>query len=400
MESSVGFDSFSSVGFNVTSSGFFSKDVLLFGLGGALDMAAALAAATLSAAAVGLTAVEDVAALVELADVVLFSPGPLLVLVAVAEASLLEDVVCLNEEDEVRVLVSLEAAGVGFLASSPALAAVVGLLGLEAAPPCLVTLDAGFGLLLEAELALEVCLDTPGVAEAVLLVGRVEEVGRRGGILSLVSVLGLERSVLGTAGFLVAESGLEGIGFLSKGLVAPVLGVCLETPVDVAEDVLEPDLLDLASSTAFTAGFVLPATAADVGRDAVVLVADAGFVAATVLAGVGLVVFSSFLTGADFARTELGALALVLAAGTVLDPVVGFLEGDPGVAFFVGDGVSDFFWEDDAAGFWSDSGLEGLSISATSSDFESLRGVGSGDRSLTGVAGVTASSGILRLATP
>jgi len=367
-------------------------------------MAAALAAATLSAAAVGSTAVEDVAALVELADVVLFSPGPLLVLVAVAEASLLEDVVCLNDEDEVRVLVILEAAGVGFLASSPALAAVVGLLGLEAAPPGLVTLDAGFGLLLEAELALEVCLDTPGVAEAVLLVGRVEEVGRRGGILSLVSVLGLERSVLGTAGFLVAESGLEGIGFLSKGLVTPVFGVCLETPVDVAEDVLEPDLLDLASSTAFTAGFVLPATEADVGRDAVVLVAvvaaDAGFVAATVLAGVGLVVFSSFLSGADFARTELGALALVLAAGTVLDPGVGFLAGDPGVAFFVGDGVSDFFWEDDAAGFWSDSCLEGLSISATSSDFESLRGVGSGDRSLIGVAGVTASSGILRLATP
>ena len=399
LSSSVGFVSISSVGLEVSSSAFFVVDALVFGFGGAFDMAAALAAATLSAAAVGLTAVEDVAALVTVAEVVLFSPGPLLVLVGP-----LEDVVCLNEDEEVRLLVNLDAAGLPFLASSPVFAAVAVLLGLEAVTPGLDTLEAGRGLLLEAELALEVCLETPGVAETVLFDGRVEEAGRRAGILSLVSVLGLLRSVLGTAGFLEAESGFEGMGFLSKGLAPTDFGVCLLTPVEVAEDVLEPDLVDLASSTALTPGLGLPAAEAEVGLVDVILLAtvDAGLVEAAVLAGVGLVGLSSFLTGADFARTELGALTLALAAGPDLDPGVAFLVGDPCVAFLMGEvGVSDFFsvFEDVSGGF-SDSSFEGLTSSATSSVLESFRGDGSGERSLTGVAGVTASSGILRLATP
>lgn len=284
------------------------------GLGAALDIAAALAAATLSAAADGLTAVvEFVDALVVVADVVLLKVD---VLVAVPGAlGPVADVVDdedLNEEVDALLDVSLEV--VGFFTSSPAvLLAADG--RVADAEPGLVAADPGLGLLLDAELALEVCRDILDVPD---VLGKVEEVGRLGGSFSLVgSTLVFETSVRGTAGFLTVDSGLGGMGFRSKGLeAAEDLGVAL-TFADPVEDAVDPDFVDLLSSAAFV---LLAAVVVVLG--AVVVLADG-----VVLVVVGLVVDAALET-AGFAEADL--LGVTLTPGldaAVLAPVAGVFLG-------------------------------------------------------------------------
>ena len=222
--------------------------------GATLDIAAALAALTRSAAAVGLTAVVEFAARVVVAEVVRLRVG--LGLGAVLDSDLLTGAaaagVCLREEVEAR-LANLDDVSV-FLVSSPAAAGVFVAVGLEEA-------DAnreddvvvGFGLLLDAELALDVCLDMPGVEAEEEALDSVEEVGRFGGSLaaSLVSGFVLAASaVRDTTGFLLAEvSGLLGIGFRSSGLVAADLGVALTLPDATDEPEDPPDFVDFRSAT-------------------------------------------------------------------------------------------------------------------------------------------------------
>ena len=219
---------------------------------------------------------------------------------------------------------------------------------------------------------------------------RVDEAGRFGGSFaaSLVSGLVLAASaVRGTAGFLVADvSGLLGIGFRSNGLVAADLGVARMLPDATDEPVDPPDLVDFASSP----GFDLLPIVAEVGLVAVVLVAAVvvleaavGLVVVVVVlaveeafveAGVLVDVFdttpgASFLAGTDLDTDDLGAglpgVALDAAAGLV---VADFLGADLDSSFFVAE----------------------ASVAASSS----FLGEGAGDLSLTGVAGVTATSGM------
>jgi len=207
----------------------------------------------------------------------------------------------------------------------------------------------------------------------------VEEAGLRGGILgSLVSV-GLLDSALGTAGFLAALAtvGLGGIGFLSRVLVPG-----LEVVLDDAEDVDEADLVDLASSPAV--GLVLPVDDAAVGlADDVVVLAEVVVLLAdpAVLVVVGfVVVVDSFLAGVALVAGVAGLLTTLPGVG--LDVAV-VLEA--GVVVFLGEAVvaAEVFFSSFLVSF--------------SSDF---LGLGAGDLSLTGVAGVSSMLGMLRLATP
>lgn len=333
-------------------------------------MAAALAAATLDAAAVGFPAVvESVVALVAVADVVLLSED-VEVVVDFAVAAVVGlgfevgkdlftaaavEVVCLKEDDDALLLVNLDV--VGFFTSLPDAGVLADDGRLAVVVPGFEVVE-GFGLLLEAELALEALLDTPGVVEDGVF-DRVEEVGRLGGSLaSLVSGFGLVESVLGTVGFLVAEtSGLVGIAFRSMGFAAaPVVGVFRATlPPEATEELVDPvpDLVDLASSP----GLVLPAKEADAGlvevvrlaEDAVVaaLPAVAGLVAAGVVrVAPGLVAAVFAAPGVGFAAPALAvaagalgvALVAVLAPADDLAPVEVFL-GDAGAAAGAGAGA-------------------------------------------------------------
>jgi len=384
----------SGVSVPAASSGFLVPAAFDFG-GAALDIAAALAALTRSAAAVGLTAVVEFAARVLVAEVVLLSvvlglgaelPRDLLAEAAAAGVCLKEEVEALFANlDDVRV----------FLVSSPAVAAVLAGAGLDEAEASLdVDVVVGLGRLLDAELALEVCLDMLAADAEDEALDRVEEVGRFGGSLaaSLVSGFVLTASVRGTAGFLVAElSGLLGIGLRSGGLVAADLGVVLVVPDATEEPVDPPDFVDLASSP----GFVLLPAVAEVGLVVVVFVADVvdlapavGLVvvvvdlavAGALVVAVGFVVVfdattaGSFLRGTDLETEDLGIGFPEFA----FDAVVGLLVADfLGVAF-----GSPFFTASSACS------LVTLGVSS------SFLGEGAGDLSLTGVAGVMATSGM------
>ena len=370
-------------------SGFLVPAGFDFVLGGAtLDIAAALAALTRSAAAVGLTAVVEFAARVVVAEVVRLRVG--LGLGAVLDSDLLTGAaaagVCFREEVEAR-LANLEDVSV-FLVSSPAAAVVFVEIGLEDA-------DAnreddvvvGFGLLLDAELALDVCLDMPGVEAEEEALDRVEEVGRFGGSLaaSLVSGFVLAASaVRDTTGFLLAEvSGLLGIGFRSSGLVAADLGVALTLPDPDATDEPEdpPDFVDFRSSP----GFVLLPAVAEVGLVPDVLVAEV-----VVLAdAVGLAAVAVDLAVVE-ALVDVAVLVVVFDA-----PGVSFLAGTdlgtgagfPGVALDAAIGLVVA----DLLGLAFGASLLEADSSVASSSF---LGEGAGDLSLTGVAGVTATSGM------
>ena len=384
----------SGVSFPAASSGFLVPAAFDFG-GAALDIAAALAALTRSAAAVGLTAVVEFAARVLVAEVVLLSvvlglgaelPRDLLAEAAAAGVCLKAEVEALFANlDDVRV----------FLVSSPAVAAVLAGAGLDEAEASLdVDVVVGLGRLLDAELALDVCLDMLAADAEDEALDRVEEVGRFGGSLaaSLVSGFVLTASVRGTAGFLVAElSGLLGIGLRSGGLVAADLGVVLVVPDATEEPVDPPDFVDLASSP----GFVLLPAVAEVGLVAVVFVADVvdlapavGLVvvvvdlavAGALVVAVGFVVVfdattaGSFLRGTDLETEDLGIGFPEFA----FDAVVGLLVADfLGVAF--------------GSSFLTASSACSLVTLGVSSPF---LGEGAGDLSLTGVAGVMATSGM------
>lgn len=368
-------------------SGFLVPAGFDFVLGGAtLDIAAALAALTRSAAAVGLTAVVEFAARVVVAEVVRLRVG--LGLGAVLDSDLLTGAaaagVCFREEVEAR-LANLEDVSV-FLVSSPAAAGVFVEIGLEDA-------DAnreddvvvGFGLLLDAELALDVCLDMPGVEAEEEALDSVEEVGRFGGSLaaSLVSGFVLAASaVRDTTGFLVAEvSGLLGIGFRSSGLVAADLGVALTLPDATDEPEDPPDFVDFRSSP----GFVLLPAVAEVGLVPDVLVAEV-----VVLAdAVGLAAVAVDLAVVE-ALVDVAVLVVVFDA-----PGVSFLAGTdlgtgagfPGVALDAAIGLVVA----DLLGLAFGASLLEADSSVASSSF---LGEGAGDLSLTGVAGVTATSGM------
>ena len=368
-------------------SGFLVPAGFDFVLGGAtLDIAAALAALTRSAAAVGLTAVVEFAARVVVAEVVRLRVG--LGLGAVLDSDLLTGAapagVCFREEVEAR-LANLDDVSV-FLVSSPAAAGVFVEIGLEDA-------DAnreddvvvGFGLLLDAELALDVCLDMPGVEAEEEALDSVEEVGRLGGSLaaSLVSGFVLAASaVRDTTGFLVAEvSGLLGIGFRSSGLVAADLGVALTLPDATDEPEDPPDFVDFRSSP----GFVLLPAVAEVGLVPDVLVAEV-----VVLAdAVGLAAVAVDLAVVE-ALVDVAVLVVVFDA-----PGVSFLAGTdlgtgagfPGVALDAAIGLVVA----DLLGLAFGASLLEADSSVASSSF---LGEGAGDLSLTGVAGVTATSGM------
>ena len=368
-------------------SGFLLPAGFDFVLGGAtLDIAAALAALTRSAAAVGLTAVVEFAARVVVAEVVRLRVG--LGLGAVLDSDLLTGAaaagVCLREEVEAR-LANLDDVSV-FLVSSPAAAGVFVEIGLEDA-------DAnreddvvvGFGLLLDAELALDVCLDMPGVEAEEEALDSVEEVGRFGGSLaaSLVSGFVLAASaVRDTTGFLLAEvSGLLGIGFRSSGLVAADLGVALTLPDATDEPEDPPDFVDFRSSP----GFVLLPAVAEVGLVPDVLVAEV-----VVLAdAVGLAAVAVDLAVVE-ALVDVAVLVVVFDA-----PGVSFLAGTdlgtgagfPGVALDAAIGLVVA----DLLGLAFGASLLEADSSVASSSF---LGEGAGDLSLTGVAGVMATSGM------
>lgn len=368
-------------------SGFLVPAGFDFVLGGAtLDIAAALAALTRSAAAVGLTAVVEFAARVVVAEVVRLRVG--LGLGAVLDSDLLTGAapagVCFREEVEAR-LANLDDVSV-FLVSSPAAAGVFVEIGLEDA-------DAnreddvvvGFGLLLDAELALDVCLDMPGVEAEEEALDSVEEVGRLGGSLaaSLVSGFVLAASaVRDTTGFLLAEvSGLLGIGFRSSGLVAADLGVALTLPDATDEPEDPPDFVDFRSSP----GFVLLPAVAEVGLVPDVLVAEV-----VVLAdAVGLAAVAVDLAVVE-ALVDVAVLVVVFDA-----PGVSFLAGTdlgtgagfPGVALDAAIGLVVA----DLLGLAFGASLLEADSSVASSSF---LGEGAGDLSLTGVAGVTATSGM------
>ena len=354
----------STVSVPAASSGFLVPAAFDFVLGGAaLDIAAALAALTRSAAAVGLTAVVEFAARVLVAEVVLLS------VVLGLGAELLRDLfvgaaaagVCLKAEVE-ALLANLDDVSV-FLVSSPAVAGVLADVGFDEAEASLeLEVVVGFGLLLDAELALDVCLDMLAVDAEDEALDMVEEVGRFGGSFaaSLVSGFGLLTSVRGTVGFLLAEvSGLLGIGLRSRGLVAADLEVVLAPPDATEEPVDPPDFVDFASSP----GFVLLPAVAEVGLVAVVLVAagvglapavglavvvvDLAVVGALVVA-VGFVVVldattaGSFLAGADLETEDLGGPGF---PGVALDAAAGLED-----AVFLGEALASSFFTASVAG--------------------------------------------------
>jgi len=212
--------SFSSVPFGLPSSVFvsflftsFFVPEGIFPLGiGFDDLAAALAAATLAAAADGLTAVVEVTALLAVDDAGLFV------------AELLDLLIPELAFEEVE-------AGLDGVLTSPLVEdclLVEGLLLVVADDDVFATPGRG-GRALEVELALDGCLDTVGVGLGLVTGGRtvVEEVGRFGSTLvsgALFSVgLGLDGLDLGTGGlvdgFVVPFSvGLVASGFLSAAL--------------------------------------------------------------------------------------------------------------------------------------------------------------------------------------
>ena len=177
-------------------------------------LAAALALATLSAAADGFTA-EEVAALLAVADGLVVAE--LLDLLKPVDLVVVEDV-------GLGVAAALAVPATGLFVVEATLFVVEVVLGTE-----------GLGLALEEELALDGCLDTVGLLVALDLVaggrGVADEVGRFGGSVLVSAGLGLDGMVLGTAGFAVGlvgpfSAGLAASGFLSvpravvfKGLV-------------------------------------------------------------------------------------------------------------------------------------------------------------------------------------
>jgi len=179
--------------------------------------AAALAAATLAAAAVGLTADVDVAArlgvpdmglvVAELLD--LLRPAPLLVVATLFVVVL-----------ATLVAGALVTATVGLLAAT---LLVVELL--------VVALGAGLGRALEVELALDGCRETDLLLVELGLVGcgrdTLEEVGRFGGSVLVVAVLasiglGLDGMVLDVVGFVVGLDGPFSDGLLESGFLSVV----------------------------------------------------------------------------------------------------------------------------------------------------------------------------------
>lgn len=181
-------------------------------------MAAALAAATLAAAADGFTAVVELAALLAVDD-----EGRV-----VAELlDLLNPELDLDEVEDGGLLVAGGLAGPlpGFVDASLLVVAVV---------DAFVT--AGLGLALEVELALEGCLDTVvvgvGVGRGLAAAGRgaVDDVGRFGSVLvsaaALATGFGLDGLGLGRG---VLAGGLAtpfSVGLVARGFLSPTLAAC------------------------------------------------------------------------------------------------------------------------------------------------------------------------------
>jgi len=352
-------------------------------------LAAALAAATRDAAAVGFTAVVEAAALLAVVD----DEG----LVVAELLDLLSPVPVL-----VGAVDALGAApGAGLLAATLLVVAVV-------------VLDtAGLGLALEVELALDGCLDTVVLPLALDLVaggrGAVEEVGRFGGSDLVSAVLisvcfGLDGMVLGTVGFVVGlagpfSDGLVARGFLSvvravdvKGLVgrfAASVGLVVSAAGFVGLVVL------LARPTGLLAseGLGLAPTVEEVGLDP----ADLG---AVVVVGFdpGLAVApTADLVAVVFACGVAVLLAVGVPALLVL-PGLGLLEpadlaaavGPLGVLFgvFVGRGFSGV---GSVVVMLGTTATAGAAAGSGSDLFSFSTGLGitcSGDRALVGVAGV------------
>jgi len=182
-------------------------------------LAAALAAATLAAAADGFTAVVELAALLAVDD-----EGRV-----VAELlDLLNPELDLDEVEDGGLLVAGGLAGPlpGFVDASLLVVAVV---------DAFVT--AGLGLALEVELALEGCLDTVvvvvvGVGRGLAAAGRgaVDDVGRFGSVLvsaaALATGFGLDGLGLGRG---VLAGGLAtpfSVGLVARGFLSPTLAAC------------------------------------------------------------------------------------------------------------------------------------------------------------------------------
>ena len=249
-------------------------------------MAAALAAATLSAAAVGFT------------GAVLFTARLL-----VAEAELLFVTLGLGPavaEEAVLAGVTLGPVPV-FLGGSSGLVLVVAVEGLD---------SAGLDLLLEAEA--ELALETfPDMLAGVLLVAAV---GRLEASVLGSLVTSLLCSVLGLDVVIFFSSGLGTTPAFFSGLADNVFGICLSTVPDLlflSEPVVGPDLIDLRSSNTLERPVVGPVFG--LLRDAVVVV-----------------VVVVLLDGADLAAgvclTVVLVAVTVLASGwTCLDPGLGFV---------------------------------------------------------------------------
>jgi len=183
-------------------------------------LAAALAAATLAAAADGFTAVVELAALLAVDD-----EGRV-----VAELlDLLNPELDLDEVEDGGLLVAGGLAGPlpGFVDVSLLVVAV-------AEVDAFVT--AGLGLALEVELALEGCLDTVvvvvGVGRGLAAAGRgaVDDVGRFGSVLvsaaTLATGFGLDGLGLGRG---VLAGGLAtpfSVGLVARGFLSPTLAAC------------------------------------------------------------------------------------------------------------------------------------------------------------------------------
>lgn len=265
-------------------------------------MAAALAAATREAAAVGLTAVVEAAALLavvkeglvvaELLD--LLKPVPDLVAVGVTLGA-------------AGVLV---APGVGLLVASLLVDAVV------------VFATAGLGLALEVELALDGCLDTVGVGLALVAGGRgAVEVGRFGGsdLVSpvLLSVgLGLDGMVLGTVDLGAGFAGPFSVGFVARGFLSATFVVCVEGFVGrlVASDTLSAGLVPrLAAPTVEDVGL----EPADFGAEVVAGLVGPVLAEAPVVEEVGLEPAALDAVVVGFAAPAL-AVAATAGLGVVL----------------------------------------------------------------------------------
>lgn len=216
--------SFSSVPFGLPSSVFvsflftsFFVPEGIFPLGiGFDDLAAALAAATLAAAADGLTAVVEVTALLAVDDAGLFV------------AELLDLLIPELAFEDVE-------AGLDGVLTGPLVVVdcllVEGLLLVVADDDVFATPGRG-GRALEVELALDGCLDTVGVGLGLVTGGRtvVEEVGRFGSTLvsgALFSVgLGLDGLVLGTGGLVDGFVVPFSVGLVASGFLSAALDTC------------------------------------------------------------------------------------------------------------------------------------------------------------------------------